>query len=349
MSTGLVYPPGSFAGTDEIVHVGGPLAEGKGIYASHIRSEGDGLADALREAVAIGQRIGTTVEVSHLKAAGRHNHGRAAEALGILDEARASGRVVGNDAYPYLAGSTLLTQLLPPWVQDGGVDALVERMRSPEIRARVTADVWSGLPGWMSYSVASGGWESIRLASVGDPALRDLEGRTITAAAARAGVEPLTFVFDLLVADHAATTMIVTLMGDADVEAIIAHPQTGIGSDQLGVISRDSRVHPRCYGTFARVLGWAVRERGLMSLPEAIRRMTSLPASVFGFGDRGRVAPGLVASLVAFDPARIQDRATYDEPTLQCEGVELVLVNGEVAVDGGSVVNANLGRVVRRR
>ena len=182
-----------------------------------------------------------------------------------------------------------------------------------------------------------------------DPALRELEGLTIATAAGRVDEDPLTFVFDLLVADHGATTMIVTLMGDADVEAIIRHPNTAIGSDQLGVISRTARVHPRCYGTFARILGWAVRERGLMPLPEAVRRMTSLPASVFGFHDRGRIVPGLTADLVAFDPAR-GDRSVHlraaDAPG---RGIETVILGGDVAVDRGAVVDAHLGRVVRRR
>ena len=349
MSTGLVYPPGSYAGTDELIAVGEPLRGGAGVYASHIRSEGDGLAEALREAIAIGRQLGTTVEVSHLKAAGRHNHGRAPEALGILDEARTTGATVGNDAYPYLAGSTLLAQLLPPWVQDGGVDALVQRLQVAEVRERLRAELATGLPGWMSYAVASGGWDRIILATVTDPTLRDVEGLTIATAAARAGKDPLTLVLDLLVADRGAPVMIVTLMGDADVEAVIAHPATGIGSDQLGVHSRESRVHPRCYGTFARILAWAVRERGLMTLSEAVRRMTALPASVFGFTDRGRIAPGFAADLVAFDPARVIDRATYEQPTLLAEGFETVIVGGEVAVEGGAVVDAHLGRVLRRR
>ena len=348
MSSGLVYPPGSFADIDELVQVGEPLRGRAGIYASHIRSEGDGLADALREAVEIGRRLETCVEVSHLKAAGLPNHGRAAEALAIVDRARAHGLEIGNDAYPYLAGSTLLTQLLPPWVQDGGVAALVERLRSPEVRARVAADVATGLPGWMSYAVVSGGWEAIRISAVGDVKLRDLEGRTIAEASRRAGVEPLTFVFDLLVADQAATTMIVTLMAEEDVDAVLAHHRTAIGSDQLGVTSRTARVHPRAYGTFARMLGRLVRERTLLSLPDAIHRMTGLPASVLGLRDRGRIAPGSVADVVTFDPARVIDRATYEEPTLQADGIETVILGGEIAVDGGEVVDPHLGRVLRR-
>ena len=187
MSTGLVYPPGSYAGPDEVVAVGGGLPAVDGLYASHIRNENDGLLDALHEAVEIGRRLGVRVEVSHLKAAGRNNHGRATEALAILAEARAAGVSVHHDAYPYAAGSTLLTQLLPPWVHDGGTDAMVARLGSTEVRARIAADVRDGLPGWPNYIVATGGWDGIRIAAVVDPALAWLEGRTIAEAAARAG------------------------------------------------------------------------------------------------------------------------------------------------------------------
>jgi N-acyl-D-amino-acid deacylase len=347
MSSGLVYPPGSYASTDELVQVGEPLRGGAGVYASHIRSEGFGLLDAIREAIDIGRRLETTVEVSHLKAAGLPNHGKSTEALAILDAARAEGLEVGNDAYPYLAGSTLLTQLLPPWVQDGGTDALVERLRSPEIRARVTHDVEDGVPGWMSYSVHSGGFDKITISGVGTPALQHLEGRTLAESAALAGKAPLDLVYDTLVEDHGATVMIVTLMADEDVETILRHASTGIGSDQLGVTSPTARVHPRCYGTFARVLGWGVRERGLTTLPDAIRRMTSLAAGTMGLHDRGRLAPGLQADVVVFDPARIADTATYEEPTRLAVGVEATILRGGVAMEHGEVVDAHLGRVVR--
>jgi len=347
MSSGLVYPPGSYATTDELVHVGEPLRGGAGVYASHIRSEGFGLLEAIREAIDIGRRLETTVEVSHLKAAGLPNHGKSIEALAILDAARAEGLEVGNDAYPYLAGSTLLTQLLPPWVQDGGTDALVERLRSPDIRARVTHDVQNGVPGWMSYSVHSGGFDKITISGVGTPALKHLEGRTLAESAALAGKDPLELVYETLVEDHGATVMIVTLMADQDVETILRHASTGIGSDQLGVTSPTARVHPRCYGTFARVLGWGVRERGLTTLPDAIRRMTSLAAGTMGLHDRGRLAPGLQADVVVFDPARIADTATYEEPTRLAVGIEATVLRGNVAMEHGEVVDAHLGRVVR--
>ena len=176
MSTGLVYPPGSFAPTDEIVAVGEPLRGAGGLYASHIRNENDALADALREAVEIGRRLGVQVEVSHLKAAGINNHGRAGEALGILDEARAAGGRVGQDAYPYTAGSTLLTQLLPPWAQEGGVGPMVERLRSHEMRERIAADCRTGLPGWPNYNISAGGYDRITIAAVVEPGLDRARG-----------------------------------------------------------------------------------------------------------------------------------------------------------------------------
>ena len=347
MSTGLVYPPGSYAGTDEVVAVGGGLPAVDGLYASHIRNENDGLADALREAVEIGRRLGVRVEVSHLKAAGRNNHGRSGEALGILDDARAEGLRVHQDAYPYAAGSTLLTQLLPPWVHDGGTEAIIARLASPDVRARIAADVRDGIPGWPNYIVATGGWDGIRIAAVVDPALAWLEGKTIAESAARSGIDPFTLALDTMAADRGATMMIVSLMSETDVDAILADPSTSIGSDQLGVTSREAPVHPRTYGTFVRVLGRYVRERGTLDLPTAIRRMTGMPAEALGLTDRGRIEPGAVADLVLFDPLTVRDAATYDDSTAAAVGVEAVLMGGAFAVEGGRPVRPSLGRVLR--
>jgi N-acyl-D-aspartate/D-glutamate deacylase len=347
LSTGLVYPPGAYADTDEIVAVGRALQPVDGLYASHIRNENDDLTQALEEAIEIGRRLGIRVEVSHLKAAGRSNHGRAGEALILLERARAEGLRVHHDAYPYTAGSTLLTQLLPPWVHDGGTDALVERLGSAEIRARIAADVASGLPGWPNYIVATGGWDGIMIAAVVDPALRRLEGLTVAQAAAARGMDPLTLALDTMAADRGATMMIVSLMGDADVDAIIADPSTAIGSDQLGVITREARVHPRAYGTFVRVLGRYVRERAILDLPSAIHRMTGLPAGALGLTDRGRLVPGAVADLVLFDPTTVADASTYADPTRPAVGVEAVLLAGAFAVDSREPVRPSLGRVLR--
>jgi N-acyl-D-amino-acid deacylase len=348
MSTGLVYPPGSFASTDEIVRIGEALRAVDGIYASHIRDETDGVTDALAEAVSIGRRLGVRVQVSHLKAAGRANHGRASEVLAVLGEARADGVRVTQDAYPYLAGSTLLTQLLPPWVHDGGTDELVRRLASSEIRTRIAADVRDGLPGWPNYYQSSGGPESIQIAAVSTPSLRWVEGLTLTEAAARTGRDPLTVTFDTLVADRGATTMIMTLMDEADVDAILDDPATAIGSDQLGVTSPSARVHPRAYGTFVRILGRQVRERRRFDLDTAIHRMTGLPASILGLVDRGRIAPGALADLVVFDPATVADGSTYTNPTAPPLGIEAVLLRGRFAIERGRPVDTGLGTVIRR-
>lgn len=348
LSTGLVYPPGSYANTDEVVSVGEALRPIGGLYATHIRNENDGLAEALKEALAIGRRLGVRVQVSHLKAAGRSNHGRAGEALALLGTARATGQRVTQDAYPYTAGNTLLSQLLPPWVHDGGTDTLVARLGSADVRARIAADIADGLPAWPNYSVSTGGPDFIRIAAVADRSLAHLEGLTLTQGAALAGVDPVTFVCDTVAADRAATTMIVFLMDEADVDQILDDPSSSIGSDQLGVTSESARVHPRAYGTFVRVLGRYVRERGRLDLQSAIHRMTGLPAEILGLEDRGQVRKGAVADLVLFDPATVVDRSTYEAPTLPPSGIEAVMLGGRVAVDGGRAVAVDLGRVLRR-
>jgi N-acyl-D-aspartate/D-glutamate deacylase len=348
MSTGLVYPPGSYAGTDEIVRVGAALQPVDGLYASHIRNETDGLADALNEAVTIGRRLGVRVQVSHLKAAGRSNHGRAREALAVLGEARAAGGRVTHDAYPYVAGSTLLTQLLPPWVHDGGTGELVRRLGSPDVRTRIMAEIRDGLPGWPNYYDSTGGPAAIQIAAVATPSLHWLEGLSLTEAAARTDGDPLTIVFDTLVADRGATTMIMTLMDEADVDTILDDPATAIGSDQLGVTSPSARVHPRAYGTFVRILGRQVRERRRFDLATAVHRMTGLPASILGLVDRGRIAPGLIADLVVFDPATVADGSTYAEPTASPIGIEAVLLGGRFAIERGKPVDTRLGEVLRR-
>jgi N-acyl-D-amino-acid deacylase len=348
MSTGLVYPPGAYASTDEVVEVGAALAEVDALYASHIRDETDGLAGALGEAVEIGRRLGVRVEVSHLKAAGVANHGRALEALAILGGARAAGVRVTQDAYPYTAGSTLLTQLLPPWVHDGGTDALVARLRSATIRAQITADIDTGLPGWPNYFRSTGGPDAIQIAAVADPLLASLEGQTLAQAAASEGADPISFALDTVVADRGATTMILSLMSEADVDMILDDPSTAIGSDQLGVTSPDARVHPRAYGSFVRILGRWVRERARMDLATAIHRMTGLPASVLGLEDRGTIAPGRVADLVLFDPETVADASTYAEPTEPARGIEAVILGGRFALERGRLVDLALGQVLRR-
>ena len=347
-STGLVYPPGSYGDTNEVVEIARDLRAADALYASHIRNESDDVHVALEEALGIGRELGVRVEISHLKAAGGRNHGRMPELTGMITEARARGLDVHSDGYPYDAGSTMLNQLIPPWAHDGGIEPLVERLGSAELRRRMRHDIDTGLPGWQNLVAAAGAWDRIIVASVTRPDLRYAEGRTVADLAGAAGADPLEWTMDFLAADMAAPVMIIRMMHPKDVDVAMTFPMEGLGSDQLAVTSDDARVHPRCYGTFVRFLAQYVRERRLLPMEEAIRRMTGLAAGVIGVKDRGRIAPGLAADLVLFDPTTVADQSTYEQPTRLARGVEWVFVNGRPGVARGEIVDRGLGRVLRR-
>jgi N-acyl-D-amino-acid deacylase len=347
MSSGLVYPPGAYTATDELVALAAELPSRQALYASHIRNEADALPEAVAEALAIGERSGARVQVSHLKAAGRANHGRVIEAVQLIDAARQRGVDVHCDVYPYEAGSTVLSQVLPPWMHEGGTAAMLERLAAPGVRDRLRHEIQHGLPGWGNQG-GNAGWHNIMVSRVVNPALAWAEGRTIADLASQATQDPLDFVADLLIRDHGGTVMIIFLMDLADVRVALAYAYAAIGSDQLGVTSDTARTHPRAYGTFVRILGWGVRDAQLFSLEQAVHKMTGLAADIVGVRDRGRVQPGLVADLVLFDPLAIRDEATYEHPTRPARGVEYVLVGGEIAVERGEVVRRDLGQVLRK-
>jgi N-acyl-D-amino-acid deacylase len=349
MSTGLSYAPGQWAARDEVVGVAAPLAEGPvpALYASHIRNESDELIPAVQEALSIGAELGVPVEVSHLKAAGVRNFGRTRDALGLIGEARAAGRQAACDMYPYEAGSTYLSQLFPPWVFDGGIDAMLERLRSPDVRRRIRHDIETGLPAWGNLLRAAGGWDRILVNGTVEPGARWARDRFVADLAAERAEDGFDLAFDLLLADRGATTMAIFMMDLADVREVIASPLAGVGSDLYAVTGPGVANHPRCFGSFARVLGPWVRD-GLLPLEEAVRKMTSGAASIIGLADRGRVAPGLVADLAVFDPATVADRATWSEPAAIAVGVEHVLLGGAFAVRAGRPEDLRLGRVIRR-
>jgi N-acyl-D-amino-acid deacylase len=348
LSSGLVYPPGTYSDTDEIVALASDLPAHGALYASHIRNEGEALTEAVGEALLIGQRSGARVQVSHLKSAGRANHGRIGEAIALIDDARGRGIDAHCDVYPYEAGSTLLNQVLPPWMHEGGSSAMVERLVAPGVRDRLRYEIEHGLPGWGNHARAAGGWHNIVVSRVVEPSLRWAEGRSIADLAQRMSKDALDVVADLLVSDRGGTVMVLFLMDSTDVAAALRYEHAAIGSDQLGVTDDDARVHPRAYGTFARILGWGVREARLFSLEQAVHKMTGLAADIVGLRDRGRVRPGLVADLVLFDPAAVRDEATYEQPTRRARGVEYVLVAGEPAIERGTVARRDLGGVLRR-
>ena len=348
MSTGLVYPPGAYAVTDEIVAVGEALSPVGGLYASHIRNENDDLAEALHEAIEIGRRLGVPVEVSHLKAAGRQNHGRAAEALAILDAARAAGGRVHHDAYPYAAGSTLLTQLLPPWVHDGGNEAIIARLGSAEVRARIAADVASGLPGWPNYIVATGGWDGILIAAVVDPSLRWLEGKTVARAAAERDMDPLTLALDTMAADRG---------GDDDDRVADGRGRRGrdhrgpVDLDRVGPAGRHDPRRPRPSARLRHVRAGArpLRARAGGAGPVERDPPDDRPAGGRPGADRPR--PDRAGRRRRPRPVRPDDRRRRvdlrgpDAGRDRCGGGACSA--GQFAVDGGRPVRPSLGRVLR--
>jgi N-acyl-D-aspartate/D-glutamate deacylase len=337
LSTGLIYPPGLFARDAEIQ----ALAEVMPVdrpYVTHMRGEGRMLLDSIAEAIRIGENAGRPVQVSHLKAAGRAVWGRMGEALALLDAARERGVDVTHDVYPYLAGSTMLTATLPPWFQEGGNPAVLRRLEETASLDRLRRDIESDDGTWENHVTACG-WGGIVVASTRS---HTHDGKSLQQIAEDTGVEPLQALIDVLRAEELEASMIIFSMQEDDLVEALRHPLTMIGSDGLPP-GGGGKPHPRMWGTFPRVLSRYVRETGVLSLEEAIRKMTSLPAHRFGLRDRGEVRPGAVADLVVLDPAVVHDVADYDDPVRPARGIVDVFVGGRLAVDGGTYVKKRQG------
>lgn len=343
LSTGLIYAPGLHATTEEIVELASVLARRGGVYASHVRGEDERVFDAVDECIEIGRRAGVPAHVSHLKVEGRAMWGRAGALLELLDARREAGDDVSADQYPYTAWETGLAALLPSWVT---AEELPEVLADPAARERLEREIEEG--GFGAEGVGRTlGWDRVMLGSF--PPRPELSGRSLAGLAAERGVPPARLVVELLLADRFAG-MLGHGMDEEDVRTILARPDVYVASDGIAVSPQGPlggyAVHPRYYGTFARVLGRYVREEGLLPLETAIRKMTALPAERFGLAGRGRIGPGASADLVLFDPRTVADRARYERPHAFAEGVRLVLVNGRVAFDGEPRERA--GRALRR-
>lgn len=328
MSSGLVYPPGSHAGTDEICFLADALQDR--VYATHQRAEGAHLLESLSDALSVAQRTGCKLQVSHLKAMGRPNWGRTRDALDAIDRAVSEGASVAQDVYPYTAASTTLMSLLPPEFLAGTNADVLARLARPGSVDRLRALLESGVRGWENRS-SYAGWDGILIAYT---ASGDDEGVTLADVAQRAGDDPVTTLVGLLLRERLEVTASTFLMDEGDIETVLRHPRTMIGSDGLPV-GASARPHPRLFGTFPRILASYVGDSATMSFSEAVRRMTSLPAEWFHVPDRGRIAPGLVADLVIIDAENVQDRATYEEPEQHPVGIDTVLVAGHVVVERG--------------
>ncbi|MEV1288785.1 D-aminoacylase [Micromonospora sp. NPDC049679] len=340
LSTGLIYSPGVNAGTDEVIALARVAAAHGKPYVTHLRDEMSQVESALEEAIEIAAAAGSALQVSHHKTAGRRAWGATVRTLARLDRARAEGLDVTCDVYPYTAGSTALHAMLPPWVIADGVPAMLAAIAEPAVRERIRADIVAGVPGWEN-TVGNGGWDLIRVASA--PNSPNVQGHTIAELAAAAGTDPVHYACALLVAERGDVTILSHSMHEDDVRRVLASPLTMLCSDG---VPKPGRPHPRWAGSFTRVLGHYVRDVGLLSLAEAVHKMTAMPARRFGLRDRGLLADGYAADLVVFDPQRVADGATYDDPLAAPRGVRCVVVAGEIVVDGDDVTDARPGRVL---
>ncbi len=343
VSSGLFYLPGMFASTEEVAALGEVAAEYGGMHVSHMRDEAAGLLDSVRETIAIGELGGLPTQLTHHKAIGKGQWGMSEQTLALVDQARARGVDVTIDQYPYTASHTGTAALFPPWLQEGGREKMLERLSDPTLRARARRDIAARI----EFDRGGGDPKNVQFAVCEFD--ETLNGKTLADAARRAGREP-TFAnaaeTAIEIQEEGGCRAIYHAMSEQDVRRIMAHPATMVASDGGVVPYGEDVPHPRSYGTFPRVLGRYVRELGVLSLEEAIRKMTSLPAGRLGLWNRGLLRPGMKADLVIFDPETITDKARFGDPHHYSEGVSYVVVNGAVVLDDGRMSGDRPGDVL---
>jgi N-acyl-D-amino-acid deacylase len=350
VGSSLIYPPAIFAETDELVALTTEAAQCGGSYISHMRSEGDRLLESIDELIEISRRSGAPAEIYHLKQAGRANWGKLDAAIAKIEAARASGLKISADMYNYTAGATGLAASMPPWVQDGGNEAMLERLKDPATVERIKKDMLQPGSNWENLYLHAGP-DGVLLASLTEPSLKPLIGKTVAEVAKQRGVTAEQAVIDLVLADQGRSGAIYFLMSEDNVRRQTALPWVSFGSDgeasaPEGIFLKSS-THPRAYGNFARFLGKYVRDEKVVPLAEGVRRLTSLPASNLGLRDRGLLKPGMAADVVLFDPATIGDHSTFEKPMQFATGVRDVFVNGVQVLKDGSPTGAKPGRFVR--
>jgi N-acyl-D-amino-acid deacylase len=351
LTSALIYAPGAYAKTDELIALAKVAAEHGGMYTTHMRSEGNRLLEALDEAITIGREAGLPVEIYHLKAAGQQNWGKLDEAIARIEQARSSGLRVTTDMYPYTAAATGLDAAMPTWVQEGGQKDWEQRLKDPAIRQRVIREMTTPSNEWENFFLAAGSPENILLVGFKNEALKPLTGKTLAQVAALRGKSPEETAIDLVIEDGSRVSTVYFLMSEDNVRKQLALPYMSICSDMESVSAEGvflkSSLHPRAYGSFAKVLGHYARDEKVFPLQEAIRRMTSLPAENLRLDRRGRLKPGHFADVVVFDAAKIQDHASYDKPHQYATGVHHVFVNGVQVLRDGEPTDARPGRALR--
>lgn len=340
LSIGLLYAPGSYSSAEEIAQLCTVLPRYGGLLSTHIRGEGSSLIASVNEVIWIARKAGVPLHVSHLKAAGKRNWGLVTQAMETIADARAQGMDVTCDVYPYAASSTMLATVLPPWTLEGGMEAAIARFREPLLRSRIAEELRAEQEDWDNL-VFSTGWDNVVLSSAATEANRKLEGRSIAAICEERGVEPAECVMDLLTEENGNVSIVYFLMSNEDVSQVVAWDYSLVASDSLHCDT--GKPHPRLYGTFPRLFAHYVRERGLLSLEQAVRKVTSFPVQRFRLGKRGLLVPGYAADITVFDPEKIEDRATYLEPKLCSTGISHVLVNGVTTINNGVHTQARAG------
>ncbi len=352
LSTSLQYAPAPYAKTEELIALAAEAAKFGGTYASHIRDEGDAIIPALDEAFRIAREANTPVEIWHLKAAGKSNWGRMAEIVAHIEAARQSGLDVAADTYAYPAAFNTFSAVIPPWAHDGGDKKLIERLKDPAMRARIRQEMETPSSQWNNEWQQVKGPESFVLSAVQNPKLIPLQGKSIAEIAKLWNKDPVDTVFDILIEDEAFTMVGMFIMDERDVALALRQPWVSICNDSQGsaldgVLGKE-HPHPRAFGTFPRILRKYVREEKLLTLEDAIRKFTSLPAQRMRFADRGVLKAGMWADVVVFDPATVRDLATFDQPNQLTEGMRFVLVNGVPVIEEGKMTNALPGKVLTR-
>jgi N-acyl-D-amino-acid deacylase len=350
IGTSLIYPPAFYAKTDELIELCKVAAKYQGKYISHMRSEGNRLLEGLDELIRISREAGIPAEVYHIKAAGQQNWGKIDDLLSRIEAAQKEGLKIRANMYTYTAAGTGLDACLPPWTEDGGYPALFKRLRDPATRKKIAAQVKKPADEWENYYLAAGSPDKILLVGFKSQKLKPLTGKSLAEVAKMRGKDPIETIMDLIAEDESRIDSVYFLMSEENLKKEIAKPWISFGSDEAsqapeGVFLR-SNPHPRAYGNFARVLEKYVRDEKVITLPEAIRRLSALPAMNLGLDHRGFLKEGMFADIVVFDPAAIADRATYEKPHQYAVGVKHVFVNGVHVIKDGQHTGAKPGRAL---
>jgi N-acyl-D-amino-acid deacylase len=351
VSTSLEYAPAPYAKTAELIALASEASKFGGIYATHMRSEGDNVIESVDEAIRIGREAHIPVEIWHIKVAGKANFGRMPELLGRINQARAEGSDISADTYAYTAWSNSMSAFVPPWAHDGGDAKMIERLKDPATRARIRKEMETPSKDWDNEWDEITGPQDVTVTLVQNPELKKFQGKRLSDVAKTLNKDAMDTLFDLLIEDKAFTSVAVFGMSEPDVVLALQQPWVAVDNDSSGTspegVLGEEHPHPRAYGTFPRVLRKYVREEKKLTIEDAIRKFTALPAQRMRLTDRGVLKQGMWADVVVFDPATIRDVATFDDPNHLSDGMEFVMVNGKLVIESGKMTGALPGKVLR--